>query len=1368
MTAVSPGLISPTKLLLQCVLVATAFVGSCGADTAATAAAAAAAAVPGNSSESKPEPQVWQPLQTMAPKNMLKKKAVTKKDEGSGSSQTAVKAKAKSALLKTRHGEKVASAICEAYSGQIDRWAGKRQAKCTSCNQLSSTIDRHSPEAKPKFVHSVQWRETTLAATAAAPNASAADLNKIVRLSDLKYPSGHECYPCYNMRRKFHQGKTQEELNTDRSNDQELDDLCNEQRHDAVGEKGELAGANKNQKVTVGETSLDFAKRMVTGTFSPIWEFAEKRQLVPQPNTLDALVTLIENKYPSYRVVVNEEDVVGVEIGDQTGGEYRYERGANQLKKYEKQEKFESDECAKEHFMVLNAKTQCEADDRVLSDVAARRAVSPRGAALASSNASTAAASSAPRQQRQVVPWQPMPGPVPVISIEESQVVDDQFANTLVDAANFNASRLPLRRSLGAAASRAASTIAGDQQDEQQDGQGNGLEWEGQSEASAVTQGTPGGSTGKAKRSAIEREIEEGQKAMDSVLQDFGADHHLEHSRQTKSCDAAISRLKKWARKIGRSKEREHQNFSQTMYDVADEIEQRQSLFDDAKDKIATVVMEVPSKPRHAILSTMSSTTLCSLIGREGASTSLSTAALTNSTEAQSLFLLLSGPESARQAQGLGLHLVRGANQLVKDTQRPCLHNHLEKVFKSEDNAKMSSAIQLFTFVLANQPEPTLIQKLESVPDKIEDGDKLLDGWCPQLWADICCTFVMGEVSNCIANRTQVPQALQTLCRAVVDARNKLSGRVRCYHKHIGGVSHAARDTWAKMEEVSQQEVVSSKFVISIDVVETWTVDLRMARLEHDSDPIALLCALGETICGVTGLRVVEFAKWLVWAETNLENVMSEEVFRMGLCLRGEMLECAATVIRNANYHNEVMDILTPATAVAMGAKRVRDKAFFDDSDNLPDAPAMCAVTAELGAILSMFPGTADEVQLLKLVRDRGSMLLETWKLSHYDITSSHTVFQHIRGFAELSKKYLLWKKPVLKPQTRENCPYYTLDFFVDKATASNLLPNLFKDFVETSLCQDTAKLSSFATEVHAVLSYFPTSMEPLIKAVNIINEVEELASRLKSRNGPTIIEINSVLHDGVKCTVVLPKGVRRQKFEEAKLSLGKELGTAFALFESKINRMVHSCAAIELKGGAIMEEIQKWEFKTCKFVLASKDKPDKEMIAAAKGIESAVQGFENMQTVASELDTKHAHQPESLRGKIQSINAAFQAGTYYKALDKARALLGNTMVANAVMTSETPLEVASWPKAAKKVLDVIMNNFRVDPKKIIDNELWLKVTGQAGQKPDDRKTGQKPDGKKRLSTCSSSTASTAVPPDSQASVASGASKGLKFRKKAA
>ena len=97
-------------------------------------------------------------------------------------------------------------------------------------------------------------------------------------------------------------------------------------------------------------------------------------------------------------------------------------------------------------------------------------------------------------------------------------------------------------------------------------------------------------------------------------MADFGRDDdHFDHSRQNKACDQAISRLRKHARKCSNSSDDDLRNFGQQLWDCADEVEERQSLFDDGRTKFAQVVTSVPSAARTTIMAVMSEQTFATL-----------------------------------------------------------------------------------------------------------------------------------------------------------------------------------------------------------------------------------------------------------------------------------------------------------------------------------------------------------------------------------------------------------------------------------------------------------------------------------------------------------------------------------------------------------------------------------------------------------------------------------------------------------------------------------------------------------------------------------------------------------------------------------
>ena len=277
-----------------------------------------------------------------APQKAIKPKGKTIKDGGA----------VKSATSKV-----TASSLNEDWPGQVDRWAGKPQAFCQSCSQKTSTVDKHSKPGQPRFLHWVQARRTAAStkhhadAQAAAKKAKKGSPEANVSQDD-RFPSGHECYPCFNVRRNYFFPDSQDLLIEKRNNDTNIDDQANAHRQGMVS--GETAAAkSKVPKVRTVETGdRQFDKNFVTGTFQALWRFAKMRNLRFQSQ--DELIDIIKEKYSEYRIIVNKQGEVGVEILDQQEGEYRFERGHDDYTEYHKLESYGNESAA--HSEAYNSK----------------------------------------------------------------------------------------------------------------------------------------------------------------------------------------------------------------------------------------------------------------------------------------------------------------------------------------------------------------------------------------------------------------------------------------------------------------------------------------------------------------------------------------------------------------------------------------------------------------------------------------------------------------------------------------------------------------------------------------------------------------------------------------------------------------------------------------------------------------------------------------------------------------------------------------------------------------------------------------------------------------------------------------------------
>ena len=132
----------------------------------------------------------------------------------------------------------------------------------------------------------------------------------------------------------------------------------------------------------------------------------------------------------------------------------------------------------------------------------------------------------------------------------------------------------------------------------------------------------------------------------------------------------------------------------------------------------------------------------------------------------------------------------------MKQCQRPVVGAHLESIYKQPSyHAFYIASSNVVGDWLSKGPQE-LQAALESVPNRTTGDEPLVFGFEPQLVGDMICTPDVGEVAKCMSDDSIVPGHLHSLIRALVSQRGKLSGRVRCYHKHIEGVSHNARDVW--------------------------------------------------------------------------------------------------------------------------------------------------------------------------------------------------------------------------------------------------------------------------------------------------------------------------------------------------------------------------------------------------------------------------------------------------------------------------------------------------------------------------------------------------------------------------------------------
>jgi hypothetical protein len=1067
-----------------------------------------------------------------------------------------------------------------------------------------------------------------------------------------------------------------------------------------------------------------------------------------------------------------------VEILDLEGKAYRFERGVDDYTEYHKLESHESKDDAKEAFANKLAKARLKMQDSVISG----RDVKDDDVGNDQEGINSGSDEEPPPSLKPIPPVRPpqsQSADVMVISDTLPHSSSDELPTLQQLPSLPDLSERGRPRTRGPPSSRiskASSIISGTPDsgrgrgsrtpkrspgldDQLHDGQG----WQSlvtETQAGAANDSAAASDAGKGRRRQDARDLEDAQNALAKATDAFSNDNHLEHCKQASHCTNSVNKLRRWARKLSKSADAHLKDYSQTLFDYADEVEERQGVFEEIRSNYTGAVLAEPSAPRAAVLKSMSSATICTLISKEAHR--VSDDALCNELTGQALFKSLVGPGSPDSPAGVGLYRVVDFTGLLKSTQKPATHNHLEKILKEPTVGALANGSSRFfgNTSLASMSFEQIAHSLRDMPAQFSESDALVNGWDAQLWADLCCVHTMGLAAKGIVTTGRIPGNMLALVRQVVADRLKLSGRVRCYQKHIGGVSHSSRDTWAAMEAAAAAHV--PKVNCTHEQVSEWVLQLRTVRLAKG--PLNdILVALGEVICDPdVGAVLLELAKWCHTVDEqddslkDLRGAVSE--------MRAELVECIGVVIWGAEYHEDAMVPYKPnesdtqlnsETAEAEAAANQAgtgtiDRLYFDDPDNLSDAVAMVSVTGAIADLLKEFPGDEPELAVIREVVSKAAMVQETWKVSRFTVYEKHNAFDHLRALAAIAREYV-WKQPPSssKRPTLVNKAYGIMQTFVDKVAASDSLNISIRSFVGDLILKESVPLVALRRELSAMSEL---QCDDLEKLATVFDTVEQARSSIVKGKAPSITDMNNMLHTAAtesKGSPNLYLAQHRPSYVAAKDKVAHEFGSAFSLFESRVNRMAAGCRKMEARAGHIIQEIEAWNFTSCAFVKKPKDQPDLEVLSAAKVIENAKVNFNQWHDTVKKLSEKQAHLPAILKEKMKNILADFDGDRYPSMLKQSCILVAHSSIVSCILNSPKPGDRTTWPSAAAKMLVHSRNHLGMDDSDWAPDFLDKIVEG-GGSK-------QSGGGKKRTSG-TESTASTTATASTASSCASASS----------
>ena len=398
----------------------------------------------------------------------------------------------------------------------------------------------------------------------------------------------------------------------------------------------------------------------------------------------------------------------------------------------------------------------------------------------------------------------------------------------------------------------------------------------------------------------------------------------------------------------------------------------------------------------------------------------------------------------------------------------------------------------------------------------------------------------------------------------------------------------------------------------------------------------------------------------------------------------------------------------------------------------------------------------AKAIKSTRMLR-RASMIYECWRLNQYDITAKFTIFDKLKQFAELSRKFLVWSAPTSRI-TDENKAEYHLQKFVDKATGSDFIEHTCEAYISALVADGATNLAAVRRELVALSNSLPASTKKLVEATKSFDIVETLATRIKTgKLPPTLMELNQMLHTAVTNTADVAIALTRAPYVAAKTIVGAEYATRFALFEGQIKRMEVACKTMEQRAGLMISEIGAWNFEKTNFVKLPKDKPDDMILNAAKSIESSWQSFDNFKNLASALKVQNSHQPAFIKTLVADMSNKFESGAYAEQLKAARVLLAHSSLVSIILNSKQKDEVTAWPIICGPMLNYIKSKLGLNTKEDLDINFATKLglvdkspaTAAAAGAPDTAKmTAAKAKGKAaKAGSGRTSVASTAAPP---------------------
>ena len=218
----------------------------------------------------------------------------------------------------------------------VNMWKDFPAKTCLQCEQSTHQLDRYFVRVgKPRYL---KWVKT--------------DMNS----QGLRYPSGTECYECFDIRRMRWKQISRQALKERRTKDTEVDAAFEDMRLDKAS--GIMAWAGEEQRDAFAFQTVSgkqsYGDSYNEGIFQELWSWAAQRGVTNFDKKTSegraGLIEYIERKHPNYIVKVDSSGTEGVLMMDSIPGGYRVKMGVKEFEGLTTSERHENQDAAGEVY----------------------------------------------------------------------------------------------------------------------------------------------------------------------------------------------------------------------------------------------------------------------------------------------------------------------------------------------------------------------------------------------------------------------------------------------------------------------------------------------------------------------------------------------------------------------------------------------------------------------------------------------------------------------------------------------------------------------------------------------------------------------------------------------------------------------------------------------------------------------------------------------------------------------------------------------------------------------------------------------------------------------------------------------------------